>query len=205
MHGHVEYAAHIQIVQVYRSIELFVNFSIFFLFLVHVHTVADKSKWPGPASLETLACRVFAENVPFEAASHYKATKQATLCTPLPEDSQLSIAYLSFPTNEADLRLYSNLSNGSSKEFRRGQALVGQVRNVFQIGMCSGEDSVRFLRSCSVLNRFPAHWPNEQRLQGVHRFRPQEDHLGPMFVRCGRLVSTLGGTVFVQNAQGKEE
>lgn len=139
MHGHVEYAAHIQIVQVYRSIELFVNFSIFFLFLVHVHTVADKSKWPGPASLETLACRVFAENVPFEAASHYKATKQATLCTPLPEDSQLSIAYLSFPTNESDLRLYSNLSNGSSKEFRRGQTLVGQVRNVFQIGMCCTE------------------------------------------------------------------
>ena len=81
-----------------------------------------------PPTLTELAARSVAYHISFEIVER--------VCSPLPEQLQLRIAYWSFPDNEEDIRLYSCLANGSADEFQKGETMYrfGSVHCVLQIG-----------------------------------------------------------------------
>lgn len=114
------------------------NFEIWILifdFLVY-KTGIDQQQIPPccmmginiPPTLTELAARSVAYHISFEIVER--------VCSPLPEQLQLRIAYWSFPDNEEDIRLYSCLANGSADEFQKGETMYrfGSVHCVLQIG-----------------------------------------------------------------------
>lgn len=79
-------------------------------------------------TLTELAARSVAFHISFEIVER--------VCSPVPEQLQLRIAYWSFPDNEEDIRLYSCLANGSADEFQKGETLYRcrSVQSPLQIG-----------------------------------------------------------------------
>lgn len=82
----------------------------------------------GVPTLTELAARSVAYHISFEVVER--------VCSPVPEQLQLRIAYWSFPDNEEDIRLYSCLANGSADEFQKGETLYRcrSIQSPLQIG-----------------------------------------------------------------------
>ncbi|VDN19046.1 unnamed protein product [Dibothriocephalus latus] len=85
-------------------------------------------KSTSPESLLSITARYIAANLPFEVVELSPFT--------VPEELQKLIAFYSFPTDEADIWLYSCLSVGGSYAFTQGELLwaKGAVRDCMQIG-----------------------------------------------------------------------
>ena len=80
-------------------------------------------------SLHDASSRIVAQTLPFELVQNY--------FPPIPEHSQVRIAFYSFPTSVSEIRLYSVIGNGQLDEFERASCLVQQaqsVKNAIQIG-----------------------------------------------------------------------
>jgi len=80
-------------------------------------------------SLHDLCAQTVARHLPFEDVQNY--------FPPVPEHSQVRIAFYSFPTSISDIRLYSFVGNGQLEDFKKANDLVlqpGVVKNALQIG-----------------------------------------------------------------------
>nr|XP_027202504.1 zinc finger SWIM domain-containing protein 8-like [Dermatophagoides pteronyssinus] len=101
-----------------------------------------------PPTLTELAARSVAYHISFEIVER--------VCSPLPEQLQLRIAYWSFPDNEEDIRLYSCLANGSADEFQKGETMYrfGSVHCVLQIGFHLSATVLTSTKPCTVAVTF---------------------------------------------------
>lgn len=80
-------------------------------------------------SLHDFCSQSIARHLPFELVQNYYP--------PIPEHSQVRIAFYSFPTSISEIRLYSFVGNGQLDDFKKANDLVlqpGVVRNALQIG-----------------------------------------------------------------------
>ncbi|KAF7489952.1 Zinc finger SWIM domain-containing protein 8 [Sarcoptes scabiei] len=93
-----------------------------------LNLLLDSSESGKIPSLTELTARVVARHISFEVVER--------VCSPVPEQLQLLIAYWSFPDNEEDIRLYSCLANGSADEFQKGESFYQcqSVDGPLQIG-----------------------------------------------------------------------
>lgn len=99
----------------------------------------------GVPTLTELAARSVAYHISFEVVER--------VCSPVPEQLQLRIAYWSFPDNEEDIRLYSCLANGSADEFQKGETLYRcrSIQSPLQIGSYNFIKFVTILKSILFL------------------------------------------------------